>query len=137
MNSFRRLRTSLMFFCLTSSVSAQTTEARTTVEQRLQAVSNQINKTLPKTLDEHTRQDTTLSGPGKRWTNFYTITKVLPASLTGDALKKIIQPSIVAGYCTDPSMTYFRDNDVTVTYSYRNVSGAFLTRFDVSLRDCR
>lgn len=133
-----RARTSLMFFALlTSSVSAQTTETQKAVEQRLQDVSNQLNKSLPRTLDEHTRQDTTAAGPGRRLTNIYTLTKIVPGSLKGEEVRKMLQPSIVAGYCTDPGMIYFRNNDVTVTYAYRDTSGAFVTRFDVRMSDCR
>ena len=127
-----------MFFALlTSSVSAQTTETQKAVEQRLQDVSNQLNKSLPRTLDEHTRQDTTAAGPGRRLTNIYTLTKIVPGSLKGEEVRKMLQPSIVAGYCTDPGMIYFRNNDVTVTYAYRDTSGAFVTRFDVRMSDCR
>ena len=138
MDLFSNARTGLIFFVLlTSSVSAQPTESQKAVEQRLQDVSNQLNKSLPRTLDEHTRQDTTAAGPGRRLTNIYTLTKITPGSLKGDDLKKMIQPSIVAGYCTDPSMIYYRKNDVTVSYAYRDASGAFVTRFDVRISDCR
>ena len=108
-----------------------------TVEQQLQDVSNQLNKSLPKTLDEHTRQDTTAVGPGRRFTHFYTLKKIAPGSLNGESLRKMVQPSMAAAYCTDPGMIYFRNNNVTVTYSYRDASGAYVTRFDLSPKDCR
>lgn len=138
MGAFSLTITSSMFFLLlTSSLAAQPTETPTAIEQRLQNVSNQLNKSLPRTLDEHTRQDTTAAGPGRRLTNFYTLTKIVPGSIKGDALRKMIQPTIVAGFCTDPMMIYYRSNDVTITYAYRDASGTFVTRFDVSMNDCR
>lgn len=107
------------------------------VDQQLQYASNQINKSLPKTLDEHTRQDTTSVGPGKILTNFYTLTKLDPSIIDGDFVRSTLRPSIAAGYCSDPSMEFFRKNNITVAYSYRDKNGKFVTRFNVGTKDCR
>jgi hypothetical protein len=108
-----------------------------TVEQKIQDASNLLNKSLPRTLDEYTRQDTTAAGPGRKLTNFYTLIKIVPGIRDGEYINKTIRPITVSTYCSDPGMEFFRKNSVTVTYSYRDANGKFVSRFDVGTRDCR
>lgn len=126
----------LIFFLLTTTSWAQATAVKQTVEQRLNEIANNISQTLPKVLDQHTRWDTSAAGPDRRLTHSYTLLTITAGSSIGNRLTTALRPQIVAGFCTDPTMLYYHDNNVTMTYSYRNASGAFVTRFDVNKKDC-
>lgn len=115
--------------------------AKQSIEQELKSLSNEANKTLPATLDKFTRQDSTMAGPGRRMTYFYTLTQQHASAVDIDPqtlkeVKETLRQSILASYCSDPGVEFYRKNRVALTYNYRNIKGAQITQFDVSFKDC-
>lgn len=110
--------------------------AKQSIEQELKSLSNEMNKNLPATLDKFTRQDSSFSGPGRRMTYIYTITHEYSSDFDPQTLKEAVRPGIVASYCTEPAIEFYRKNQVPLTYIYRDMKGAHITQFDVSVKDC-
>lgn len=43
------------------------------IEEALRQASNQFNRSLPMMVDKYTRLESTMTGPGKKWTYLYTL----------------------------------------------------------------
>lgn len=105
------------------------------VEKALITVANQVNQQMPMTVDADTRWDNITAGQGKRLTYNYTIV----TSTSGEIDRTKIQPfftKIKAGVCSSPDMAIFFKNGVTVAYSYRTSDGVFLSKLDITPKDC-
>lgn len=104
-------------------------------EQVLAKISREMNATLPRQVDEQTRIDTTISGPGRRLTYVYTFLGVSAEDIDWNALTATLRPSIVNGYKTSPDMAELRAKGVELRYRYRDMAGKHIGEITVSPSD--
>lgn len=100
-------------------------------------MSNQLNKSMPMTIDSATRLDNILaSSTSPKFTYNYTLDASLHEINSANFFSQM-RPTLVKGVCTSPDMKIFMENGVTVGYSYRAKDGAFAGKIDVAPTDCK
>ena len=112
-------------------------EARGNVrfDQVLVELSKKINTTLPMQVDRETRIDSTVAGPGNRFTYLFTL-----VNFTGDVFDsaefiEAKRKELINGYRTNPSMAELRRRQVELTYQYRDKNGNAVATIVVSPKD--
>jgi len=106
-----------------------------TVEGQLQALAVQLNKQSNKMVDEVTRLDGVEALPNLTLVYKYSLISKTPTEITSEMLDRTVRPNLVKMYNTFPDMKQFRDNGITITYQYRDSSGAKLGEISVGPND--
>lgn len=107
----------------------------TVIKVLLDKTANELNKTCPMMVDSETRLDNATSLPGNVFQYNYTIVNYIKDSLDVDALKANLEPGILNQIKTNPELKLFRDNDVTLAYSYADKNGVFLLKMTFAPKD--
>lgn len=96
------------------------------IEKKIERTAAELNKTLPKQVDEVTRWDRVEPGPGKAFTYIYTVSM----DLTPEQWKQA-QTEITQQVLTMNDMKELFDAGVVVWYKFCNQSGAKVYEFSV------
>ncbi len=99
-------------------------------------MADQLNARMPMTIDQDTRLDNILAGPGTRITYNYTIVTASSREVDRAALMNHLKTTLKSGVCSHPDMQVFFKNKVTVGYSYRASDGPFVGKLNITPRDC-
>jgi hypothetical protein len=105
-------------------------------EPTLQKVAEYINQRLPMTTDADTRADSTLAGPGKKFTYLYTIKSYSSAEIDPVAFSREMTPEIRNMACSAPDLQLFYQKGVTLVYSYRGNDGRFIGKIEITPAAC-
>ena len=105
------------------------------VDKILERSAKKLNETLPMQVDKETRLDTTVAGPGKKFTYLYTLPNLTKAECEKAGLIEKMRPTIVNAYKTTPELKYERDHDVELCYEYRDKDGIVVGSISVSPKD--
>ena len=105
------------------------------VERALVAMTNQINKQTPMMVDRDTRWDNTTPGPGGRFTYNYTFVTATSREIDQNLFPKFFS-TLKAGVCSNSDMQIFFKHGVTIGYSYRASDGVFVSKFDITPKEC-
>jgi hypothetical protein len=97
------------------------------VEQEIEKMTVELNKTLPKQMDEITRLDRVVPGPGRSYAYHYT----LSMSLT-DAQKQLLQDTVRKQVLATAEMQPMLDAGVTIWYKYFDAAGKSVLEFSVN-----
>jgi len=108
---------------------------RESTEDKLVQTSRNLNARLPMNVDNDTRWDTTVPGPGKRLTYCYTFVNASKTELDPEKIAARIRPKLLMYYRTNAEMKLFRENRVTVCYLYKDKAGETVTSIEVSPDD--
>lgn len=106
-----------------------------TIEKALLTMTNQLNQKMPMTVDADTRLDNATAGQGSRFTYNYTIVSATSREVDRAAFPAFLT-KLKAGVCSSPDMAIFFKYGVTVGYSYRASDGVFITKIDITPKDC-
>lgn len=106
------------------------------IEKMLEA-SSMVNRDLPRMLDRDTRMDTTIIGPGRKFTYMMTLVNYSSSDIDHVQLKQMLGTSIRNGVCTAEFMRVFIRNNVTIVYRYRANDGGMIGDIVVSPTDCQ
>ena len=90
-----------------------------TFDEQLMKISSEINKSCPFMVDQDTRLDNTLGGPGKSITYHYTLVNYLEEDINSDELRKYITPQLINNIKTNDDMKTFRENEVSLKYNIK------------------
>ena len=104
-------------------------------EEKLVQVSKDLNARLPMSVDNETRWDTTVPGPGNCLTYCYTMVNASKSELDPAMITSKIKPKLLQYYRTNPDMKLFRDNRVTLRYLYKDKAGETVTLIEVTPDD--
>jgi hypothetical protein len=96
---------------------------------------DELNKTLPMMLDKETRLNTTMAGPGNRFTYAFTVVNYTKEQLDSARFVALVRPGIVATYKSNDKMRLMRERGTELHYQYSDKNGVFLTDIVVSPRD--
>ena len=106
-------------------------------EAALARVADEVNKTLPRMLDQETEMSTTMALPGVfvykyRLVN-YSVEQLEPAKLVAK-----LRPAVINTACTSPpTRDGFLKRGVAVRYTYEDRDRKYIAKIDVSAADCK
>jgi len=115
---------SLSMVCLTLALTSCSKEK--TVDDDLKEVAANINKTTPQNLADGVRLDSVSAQPGKIFKYNYTLTDDEKESVTPEQIetfKTTAKEGALRVIKTSPEIKEFRDNDVTMVYTYYDKNG--------------
>ena len=101
-------------------------------DKAMMEAASQINKSCPIMVDQETRLDNAVAMPGKVFQYNYTLVNFAKDSVNIPGLEGYMKPMILNNVKTNPDMKGFRDNKVTMTYTYKDKDGVFITRIDIT-----
>ncbi len=104
-------------------------------QRRLVQLSSRINAGLPRQIDQETRLDTTMAGPGNQLTYVCTLINVSGGELDATDFAAKLKPELVKSYKTLSEMAAFRKGEVELHYCYRDKVGNVITTIVVSPKD--
>lgn len=117
-------------FLFITAIESFNNEPSLSFEQKIVEVSKELNKTLPRTLDQVTRMDTTIPGPGKKITYLYTLLGLSSKDLTME-VKSEIEKSVRSQVKKSSGTKVFRENNVDMKYVYRDEKGVEIFSFTI------
>lgn len=117
------------------SPSVGSSSSSITLEQTLRDASDEMNKDVPKQLDEIT-QLTGTSVLGKELTYNYKITST-NTEFTQNDLDTGLKSIVVKGICTDAGRKKILDLGATYVYAYYDNNNKYIGKISVSLFDCK
>lgn len=124
---------SLSLLCLTITLSSCNKEK--TIDDDLKEVAANINKTTPQNLADGVRLDSVSTQPGKIFRYNYTLTDDEKESVSPEQIetfKKTAKEGALQVIKTSPDIKEFRDNDVTMVYTYYDKNGKPTTDFKIT-----
>jgi hypothetical protein len=124
---------SLSLVCL--SLTLTSCKKEKTIDDDLKEVAANINKTTPQNLADGVRLDSVSAQPGKIFRYNYTLTEDVNESVTPEqieAFKKTAKEGALQVIKTSPDIKEFRDNDVTMVYTYYDKNGKPTTDFKIT-----
>ncbi|TGK53849.1 hypothetical protein EHQ16_17535 [Leptospira kanakyensis] len=95
-------------------------------EDLLRSTANDINRNCPQTVDKDTRLDNVAVFPNKRFQYNYSIIAYTASEIDIQILEKNLYPVILNTIKSSPDMKLFRENEVTLVYSYRDRMGNYV-----------
>lgn len=124
---------SLSVLCLTLALTSCSKEK--TVDDDLKEVAANINKTTPQNLADGVRLDSVSAQPGKIFKYNYTLTDDEKESVTPEQIetfKTSAKEGALRVIKTSPDIKEFRDNDVTMVYTYYDKNGKLTADFKIT-----
>lgn len=106
------------------------------LENTLRQASDRVNRQLPMMIDRDTRADSTITGPGKKWTYLYTLVSLDSAEVTEQQLKETLASNLKNGVCTAKETRFFSDNGVTIVYKFRGKDGGMIGDVTIVPSEC-
>ncbi len=91
-----------------------------TFDEQLMKISSEINKNCPFMVDQDTRLDNTMGGPGKFITYNYTLINYYKSDINSNELRTYITPQLINNFKTSEEMKGFRENKVSFKYNYKD-----------------
>ena len=82
-------------------------------------------------VDNYTRLDNTTVLPDKVFQYNYTLTTTLKSEVDTSIFGKI-KLNAISNARTNPDMKDIRDNDLTLSYYYKDKNGVFISKFNVT-----
>jgi len=121
----------------TASVASRSGSAsQASIEAALRTMVNEANRGMPMLLDQDTRMDSMVAGPGALLTYMYTITTLRAAENDRQILERHIHGPIKLGVCSAPDLQEFFKYGVTLRYFYRGSDGGYVAQGDITPKDC-
>jgi len=103
-----------------------------TFDKAMMEAASQINQSCPIMVDQETRLDNAVAMPGNVFQYNYTLVNLVKDSIDISGLEGYIKPVILNNVKTNPDMKGFRDNKVTMTYTYKDKDGVYITRINIT-----
>lgn len=109
-------------------------------ETEIQDIADDTNKKLPMMVDSETRWDNVSVHPGKIYQYNYTLIKVVKENFDIHNFEENQKTKFLSGIeqmSKDPGFKFFRNNNVTFSYSYRDKNGDQLLKLLFGPNDYR
>ena len=103
------------------------------INEALNEISKEMNKSLPMVIDEYTTLLTTYGGKGKVLYRYALNTEIFSDyNISKDRWIEAQNKSIKNTFCTSPDMSFYRRYDVTVSWNYVDLEGRFITKIELN-----
>ena len=96
----------------------------------------QINRTLPKMIDEDTRVDNVTVGPGARMVYHYTFPKYVSRDIDATWLSTTLRPDTMLKVCASREMKKSLQYGGVYAYSYSGNDRIKIAEFEIGRDDC-
>ena len=93
---------------------------------------SELNKTCPIMVDKDTQLDNAVAMPDNVFQYNYTLVNLEKSQVNIDTVKKYIEPGLINSVKTNPDLKNYRDNKVTMAYSYKDKNGVFILKISVT-----
>lgn len=98
---------------------------------------NEINSICPMQVDEITRLDNVISGPGRMMTYNYTLINIEESQIDKKALEEGMEKQLISMISSDPDMKSLYDEGVIFVYKYRDMNGTFIMLIEINPADVK
>lgn len=95
----------------------------------LARVSNKLNERCPIMVDDDTRLDNTMVLPSGILEYNFTLLNTVYDSIVTDSLKTLLKPILENNYLTNPDLEYYRKNQITLAYNFKDKLGSYIIKF--------
>ncbi|MFM2225958.1 MAG: hypothetical protein RJA07_2160 [Bacteroidota bacterium] len=134
--SFRKLFAICLIAIATTSFSAcNLLVDKDAFQKILVKTAEDMSKKCPMTVDSETRLDNVTALPDNELLYSYTLVNYAKADLNVKTFEDNMRPVILNAAKTNPDLKIFRDNKTTLTYSYKDKDGIFLTKISATEKD--
>ncbi len=103
----------------------------TSVETKLSATANEVNKQCPMMVDADTRMDNIVPMPNRTMQYNYTLINMEVGDIDTTSVKSIIEPYIISTIKTSPEMEVLRKEKINFRYYYRDMNGNYVCSISV------
>jgi predicted RNA-binding protein len=90
------------------------------------------NRSCPQYVDQETRLDNTTVLDGNVFQYNYTLIKRVKDSIQVEALRSYLEPSIIANIKTNPDLRYQRENNITISFNYKDKNGQAVLKISIT-----
>ena len=113
-------------------------KSESSLHRELKEMSNTMNKTLPSTIDKYTTLFSTLVMSEKSFYYFYGVDEnsFVDINMTESEWRKNQVIVLTNFYCEDSSLSFFKDNNISITWKYNYIDGSPLTEIEINNNDC-
>ncbi len=101
-------------------------------DDKLAKAANEMNRNCPMQVDSTTRLDNVVALPDNRVQYNYTFNNGSSKNMDTAAFKVDMQNDIVKQIKTDKKHAFFKENNTTLLFSYRNEAGQYLFNIIIS-----
>jgi hypothetical protein len=108
---------------------------KSNLDKNLVEAANKLNKVLPIMMDSETRLDSTMAFPGKEFVYFISLINYTIDEIDIELFEEDMKPNLINNAKTNSSMKTFRDNNVTLSYVYRDKNMNEITRIKIAPED--
>ena len=113
------------------------TSCDNSVNKTLRDTSNNLNKTLPQTLDKYTILNTSTVVDESFMYNYTMDKKILDDySISKSYWLENQVSNLTNFYCTDTDFKWFRDNNINVIWIYNDLDGNYFETIEINRSDC-
>ncbi len=108
------------------------------INETLRKISNEANKACPMVIDEYVTLNTTFGGLG-RFVYSLTLNDQQFTDLGISKLEwlNIKNKEVTNSFCSEGSMTTFKDLGVNVIWKYFDVKGNYIGKIELNVKDCK
>lgn len=106
------------------------------LDEALQRLANQMNRGMPRTIDNQFRLDRVTAEPGSELVYHYTLLGRSAAAVPPDVLNTRMAPAVRERLCVDPHMKKLLKSGAAVGFSYRGNDGGEIGKLSFRQRDC-
>jgi ribosomal protein L37E len=101
------------------------------LDKQLMAAASELNKTCPIIVDVETQLDNTVALPDNTFQYNYTLVRLDKSAIDSIKLKANLEPSIIEQLKTNPQMKFFRENNVTMNYLYKDMNKQYIALISI------
>jgi hypothetical protein len=101
-------------------------------DKAMMQAASELNKTCPIMIDKETRLDNALALPGNVFQYNYTLVNAIKDSIDIASFEEYMKPLITNMVKTNPDLKLYRDNEVTMTYYYKDMNGVFIAKISIT-----
>lgn len=111
-------------------------EVNRQISAGLQEAASRSNASLPKMIDEHTRYDRMVAGPGLQVTYLYTMPYIASSEIDRKEFAQLIRPNIVSKICSDETTRKMLFLGVSTVMKYSSADGVPIAEIYVDKSSC-
>lgn len=126
------LTSKVIFLFLLGVLLVNCTSNAPSFDKALMQTASELNEVCPMMVDNITRLDNAVALPGKVFQYNYTLIYTPKDSINIEVFEDILKPTILSNAKTNPDLQNFRDNKVTMVYSYKDMFGGFITKITIT-----
>jgi hypothetical protein len=107
-------------------------ENQLTFDKAMMKAASELNESCPIMVDQDTRLDNAIAQVDNSFQYNYTLVNLTKTDIEIDGFTAFLEEQITTDVRTNPDLKIYRDNKVTMMYSYKDKNGEFVTKIVVT-----